>query len=353
MLMADEMGLANVSMEPASSDTFSCLIGDPYSRDFAQQLNKPDLGDEDSFLVRYKMSRVKNLLPQYFVQNPIINTAQASASASTISREQIHCAMKRIPFIPQRKKICQTSNESGRFQNNTPCVTRQLVDYIHWGLNETLKCYGNLLDEVEKRMIFKKINHESAFGFFFQYKGGTGIAQLVSASKKDLFFEGGQAHSFVTQHISNNSRQCQSFSKLMERATAATSLKSCEFISVGDGIGRSLLGGIGLYLHYRSDPKNRYSAERLLAYWGVQKTNSKEYRKLRSYITLGMYNKGPGAVISTIRNKIAKGSLTGLSDKEAYAAVTNQIKKSNFAGYLTAIERSSKQILNEDGSCKI
>src|SRR5690606_10539459 len=147
------------------------------------------------------------------------------------------------------------------------------LDYIHWGLNETLRCYGNLLDDFEKKMIFKKINHESAFGFFFQYTGGTGIAQLVSASQRDLFAPGGSSYSFITKHIKNRPKQCQSFVKLMERTSKTPKLKSCEFISIGDGIGRSLLGGVGLYLHYRSDPKNPYSAERLLSYWGIEKSN--------------------------------------------------------------------------------
>ena len=110
---------------------------------------------------------------------------------------------------------------------------------------------------------------------------------------------------------------------------------------------------MGLYIHYRSDPSNPYSAEKLLEYWGVHKNNSEQYKQLRSYITLGMYNKGPGAVLATAKKRLRKGSLAKKSQTESFGIVMSLIKKSNFYPYIRAVENSTNLIFDHSGTCKI
>lgn len=329
---------------PQFESNNTCLFGSSNARVYADQMDKSHLTDQDSFLQGYKTEQEKNLVPIYL---------RDSNFKSYIKKDQVLCAMKRIPNVSQSKKTCTKSSEQGKVQKQVPCVTDQMVDYIHWGLNEAMRCYEGLIDSHDRKMIFKKINHESAFGFFFQYTGGTGIAQLIQGSQKDMFLPGYAGNNFLSSHISKNPRSCENFLKLLTRTTKTKSLQSCEFISIGDGIGRSLVGGMGLYLHYRSDPSNPYSAEKLLKYWGVRKTNSEQYKQLRSYITLGMYNKGPGAVLGTAKKRIGKGSLSKKSETEAFNIVMALIKKSNFYGYIRSVENSTNLIFDRSGTCKI
>ncbi len=322
----------------------TCIFGNTNIRTYADQLEKLILTEQDSFLAAYKREQEKQLIPSYF---------RETSFQSFINREQISCAMKRIPYVTQSKKTCASSAENGTYVKQTPCVTDGVVDYIYWGLNEALRCYGDSIDSFERKIIFKKLNHESAFGFFFQYDGGTGIAQLIRGTQKNLFHPGNAGFRFLKKHVTNNPRSCENFKKLLARTTQIKNLKSCEFISMGDGIGRSLLGGIGLYLHYRSDEANPYNAEKLLAYWGYAKTNTDQYRQVRSYITLGMYNKGPGAVLNTIKGSIGKSALRKKSEAEAFNIVMKLVKRSNFYGYVKAVENSTNSIFDRTGSCKI
>lgn len=329
---------------PTVSTDNTCLVGSPTVRTFADQMDKSMLTAEDTFLKKYKEDLENHIIPKYFQENP---------THSYVDKNKILCAMKRIPLVSQNKKTCSTSSEDGKSVSQTPCITDQVVDYIHWGLNEAFKCYGNILDSHERKFIFKKINHESAFGFFFQYAGGAGIAQLIGESKRDLFIPGNAGYRFLQQQIYTNTKSCDSFVQLLKRTTRERSLKSCEFISIGDGIGRSLIGGIGLYLHYRSDHQNPYSAEKLLDYWGYYKRDTENYKLIRSYITLGMYNKGPWGVIETYKKQIGRAALARKSDKEAFNTVMNLIKRSNFYGYIKAIENDTNKIFDKNGFCKI
>lgn len=326
------------------SDSRQCLLGNSSARTFADQMDKTTLTSQDSFLKKYREHLALKSSTVYL---------REFQTPNYINKEQILCAMKRIPYVSQRKRSCRSSNENGRVESVTPCITDQMVEYVHWGLNEAFKCYGNLLDSHERRMIFKKINHESAFGFFFQYSGGAGIAQLIGESKRDLFLPGYSGNNFLRRQIISNAKSCESFLQLLNRTLQERSLKSCEFISIGDGIGRSLIGGIGLYLHYRSDPNNPYSAERLLERWGYTKRNTESYKLIRSYITLGMYNKGPGAVLNAYKNAFPKGSLAKKSESDIYKSIMGLIKRSHFYGYVRSIERDTERILDQDGNCKI
>lgn len=329
---------------PSYQTNNTCLFGNSNSRVYADQMLKTHLTEQDSFLKGYKKEIEKNLIPDYIRETNF---------KPYIKKDLVLCAMKRIPMVSQTKKSCSTSNETGKFQKQTPCVTDQVVDYIYWGLNETMRCFGNQLDNEERKMIFKKLNHESAFGFFFQYTGGTGIAQLIGESQKDMFLPGHAGFSFLNSHMNRNKNSCENFIQLINRSKKSKSLKSCEFISIGDGIGRSLIGGIGLYLHYRSDPANPYSAENLLDYWGLPRSDSAEYKKIRSYITLGMYNRGPGAVLASSKHRIGRGALAKKTPAEAYKIVMSLIKNSNFNGYVRAVETSTNKIFDSSGTCKI
>jgi hypothetical protein len=334
----------DLSDSPRFDNNNTCLIGSSNLRTYADQMDKPSLTDQDSFLQAYKNEQNKNLVPSYF---------RDSNFKSYIKRDQIYCAMKRIPNVSQTKKVCSKSSEQGQFHKQTPCVTDQMVDYIYWGLNEAMRCYSDLIDSHERKILFKKINHESAFGFFFQYNGGTGIEQLIQGSQKDMFIDGHAGNSFLMAHINKNKNSCENFLNLVNRTAKTKNLQSCEFISIGDGIGRSLLGGIGLYLHYRSDPENPYSAEKLLEYWGVYKSDTEEYKQIRSYITLGMYNVGPGAVLDGIKKSIRAKSLAKKSDSETFKIVMALIKRSSFNNYIRGVETNNNQIFDKKGDCKI
>lgn len=327
----------------------TCVLGSSTERVYADQMDKQTYTEQDSFLELYRWNLAMHFPMRFLEQQLDIDIF----SNSRFPRDKIYCAMKRIPNVNQTKKTCTSSNQNGKLNTQLPCVTDQMIDYIQWGLNETFDCFDNELDNFERKIIFKKINHESAFGFFFQYIGGTGLTQLVQGSQKDMFTPGFAGNTFLMNHVRNHPKACSSFTKLIKRSAKSKNLKSCEFMSMGDGIGRSLIGGVGLYIHYRSDPQNPYSAEKLLSYWGYKPSQTELYRKARAYLTLGMYNKGPGAVINDVKFLIAKNALLKKPDTKAYKIILNVIEQSSFYDYIRAVELSASQIFNKDGSCKI
>jgi hypothetical protein len=329
--------------EMTQNEEQSCIVGSPKIRTYADQMTKPNYTENHSFLKEYWRHRVLSLAPAYLNRNPFVER---------ISKDKIMCSIQNIPYVLTTKMICGESDQQGRYTNETPCVTPVMVDYIYWGVNEAMRCFSDYMDEHVQNIIFHKIHLESSFGFFFKYSGGTGLMQLVSASKDGMYKDGQSGHEFLKNHVATHPQQCSSFVELMQQSDSAKKLFNCDFISIGDGIGRNLLGGIGLYIYYRSAPNNPYSAEKILSAWGYENTHSNFYYRVRASIASGMYNKGLGAVYNEIHRKFAEGSLAKLPELERYKRVMGVVDHSQFAGYLKDMEASPAAIFTK-GQCTI
>jgi hypothetical protein len=269
-----------------------------------------------------------------------------------ISRDKVLCSMQNIPFIDTTKMLCHEGDKQGRYITETPCVTEDMVDYVYWGVNEALRCFADYIDDNIQDVIYRKIHLESSFGFFFKSINGTGLTQMVGPAKTAMFTKDQPGYEFLKNHIMTHPQQCSSFIDLIKRSETTKNLGNCDFISIGDGIGRNLIGGIGLYIHYRSDPNNKFSAENILKSWGYKNTHSTFYYKARASLASGMYNRGIGAVYNEIHDKYSEGSLAEFPEFKKYKSVMNTFRHSMFAGYLKDMGVSPAAIF-KNGQCTI
>ncbi len=359
-----------LSFAPAQQ-TDLCIIGSPLQNQYVAQFNKPVLTEDETFLRKFREFQAKQSLIETvgdaLEANPFRGLTPKFRLPSVknkqhISKNLIECSLRRVPIISTTKKICENTDSDllepknlEFYTEETPCVTQSMVDYIHWGFNEALRCFSNDLDEVGRLIIYKKINLESSFGFFFQSINGTGVAQVIPKDIQEMLKEGYLGHKFLKTHIEKNPTKCDSFSDLFKKDILINSdqkIPQCQFISMGDGIGRSYLAGVALYIYYRS--YHPASAEKILSYLGIPKSNSVQYRNMRSLLALGMYNKGPGTVWDSVKFHFQENELLRKykkSPQHAYNKLRQKISNTSFYVYITELENIYDKTVDRKGRC--
>ncbi len=333
---------AFIAPQIQSMNQQSCIIGNPNIRIYADQIVNPDSIQEDSFLKDYWKHKFLSSLPTY---------AHKSSFKDRIPQERIACSIQNIPFIETTKLLCNEGSSLGIYSNDTPCITQEMIHYIHWTINEALRCFSDDLDKYSKSVLYKKVHLESSFGFFFKSKNGTGLTQLVGVAKEEMFHHKNSGNTYLENYIFTHPQQCSHFVGLMERSKKINNFSNCDFISMKDGMARNILGGLGLFMYYRSAPENSRSAEKLLDYWGYHNNHSNTYYQIRNTIALGMFNKGSNAVFAELQNKFQKNSLKKMSESKRFSMVSNQVNKSSFAGYIHGMENRLKSSFDQNGQC--
>lgn len=369
---------AETSASPTRENE-SCMIGSPLLTNYVDEFYKTNLDSSDSFLQKYReflfVKKIKTTLKAALRLNPfsdsipMLTTISSSPSSlrpnpkEYIKKSDVECALKRVPVISGNRKICATSDSdllepknSEFYTQETPCITKSIASYLQWGLNEALGCFAPQLTPFERDIILKKIILESSFGFFFQGQNGSGITQIVPKDIREILKRGYSGHSFLKKYLSQNKEICGSFTALFKKDFLVNSnrqIPQCQFISIGDGIGRAYIAGIGLYVYYRS--YDRFSAEYMLNYLGIPRSKESSYLQMRSILALGMYNKGPGTVWNSIKFYFEKDELAKIYRKNPSLAVQSfkaKLNQTSFYLYVTELERSFKNTFKTNGSCR-
>lgn len=189
--------------------------------------------------------------------------------ASKIKRECIAASMTRAPgndgytcSYPTAKQAKTGSPNNSQNVitpygtaggNSLQCVNDRMVDYMTFAVNSAIQCMSPD-DPIDTRVIFKKINNETAFNPSIAYTGGVGIGQTTSPAKNELTDKDLGRGRYVLEGIVNSKKpECNGFRKVAEsdlnRAPAVRN--SCDWVNPGNGLARSLMYTVGYYLTMR------------------------------------------------------------------------------------------------------
>lgn len=201
-------------------------------------------------------------------------------SVSEIPKQCIQASYKR--------KVLQTSVECRRKKNGNwdyinhsagsstkPCLDSSTVDFTHFVTNKVVSCFQGLnlgkgiVEDIDPKLVFSKINNESGFNFTFSYGGGTGIGQLMPSAvqemnvlapnkrRKNRITGNGR---YILDAILNSSKpECASLKPVLQNdlANLYNSPKDpntiCEWTSMETGIAKNLVYSLGYFSFLKHD----------------------------------------------------------------------------------------------------
>lgn len=186
-----------------------------------------------------------------------LHLASAPPEVKQIKKECIEASIQRTPG--NTGYVCSAEKSRGRafenFGESAPCMDQNSVDYLHFAINEALKCFAAEFKPIDTRFILKKYNNETAFNFFLGYAGGKGLGQLTSAPTLDI---GGGNAEYILKGIANSeSPACEPFKSVAKNdlkngpPRLASSANICAWVSPGEGLTRNLIYSLGYYVHLR------------------------------------------------------------------------------------------------------
>lgn len=364
----------------------SCYIGSENEMFYVDNFKRALLENTSPLIQEYNLEKQRKRLFDNIkktnsrryatLKSPLINgnisdvaqyiTKSGAYNKNWISKDHIECSILNVDFVPTRKVLCESADSRPTYSRYIPCVSNEMVDYLHFVTNKAFKCFGKYMNTETRNTLIKKINLESAFGFFFSDKKGRGISQFVSISAYEMSDARHSGHQFLINHVQNNPSDCSGFDEILKenKNTSKTAINTCAYVNIQDGIGRSLIQGFGLYFYYR-DIYPR-SATRLLANLGISRSNNTYYQRLRKIITLGMYNRGPGAVDESLKanfcTRTDDGNLRCNQSKfrnfyndpaKYYNMFVAKLENTNFYSYAKAADFQYGKVFSNSGSCKL
>lgn len=268
-----------------------------------------------------------------------INNAVSDVEPTFIKKQCVEAALQRD--IAQKAYACDRKRTSfaNSGKNETPCLNQKSVDYIHYAVNLAIKCFATVAEPIDPRFLLKKINNETGFNFFLASEGGTGLGQLTSYPVRDLAGQKAKEGNgrFVLEDLAaSKDSACEPFKKVIQK-----DLKNpppvppidnvCSYVSVNDGLARTLVIGMGYYIYNRDQVVIPY----LEANMGAQAVKNKE---LVNYATLLTYGPdGPNGAKAYLDRKGFK--------KNKRLSPSTGIEKIKSAGYVKATDRAYEEDL--------
>jgi hypothetical protein len=297
--------------------------------------------------------------------------------------------------------MCNDSNNSAGNTKNI-CVTPKMADYTQWSLNKALECLSTPNDPIDPQVLFKKLNNESTFRFFHSYVGGQGLMQTITCAQDEVLglspspycgAQGGgpqyrsQARKELAKRMSNNPKKCNDYNsvfnfqkesqydrlaeqvkdinrsnptgndyrrmgeledlkaaypKYNQRLFNAGQESDCDFVSVQDGVQRSILSGMGLFLNYRNLAEN--DLQELV---GTDIKKHPQYKKIRDLTALVYYGPtGPGGAkidLAKLAPTIKAALNRKTPEKPMNVAEYEKMLRGSFK-YIRAIQASEEAI---------
>jgi hypothetical protein len=204
-----------------------------------------------------------------------------------------------------------SSGKDQRALSSEPCVTEAYVDYVHWTVNRVFKCLQSQKHPLDPQVFFKKVNRESTFRAFIDEDVGKGLMQMTTAAMKEMT-EPDPGYQYLMDLIHARKEACAGLEPIAKaplqleggkKSKVSSKATACQTVSIGDGVARNLLRGVGLFLYYRDGRTGSTSS--LLK----QFKDHPDFNRMRDYLALVAFNGGPGvqrAVFDKISKKIGK-----------------------------------------------
>lgn len=239
-------------------------------------------------------------------------------------------------------------------KSSAQCLNKKTADFIQYSVNQAINCMSPPEDPIDPRVILKKINNETGFNFYLGYVGGVGIGQLTSDPVNEIAgwwdytqvrdkrtkkivktkskYNPGNAHSILETLAASNNPACAPFKKIVEKElndpppTPGSKKNYCSWVSVGDGVARSLVYGLGYFVYARDHFIKDTLKER-----APELAKSKE---LVNALTLVAYGPGGPAQAKALIRKLrlndrsnAAEALKKVTNDSAYVSQTNDKMK--------------------------
>lgn len=208
----------------------------------------------------------------------LAKVAECAVGVEKIKAECIKASLQRE--VKNTGYTCNNGKPTS-FENsgsNAACIDQKTLNFIQFSINNAISCMSPPEDPIDPRFILKKINNETGFNFFLGYPGGVGIGQLTSDpvnelagwwqkkrignrksknAKVETTFNQGNAK-YILENLSQNTNpSCAPFKKIVESDLASpppspgNKNNYCRWLSVGEGLGRNLVYGLGYYVYAR------------------------------------------------------------------------------------------------------
>lgn len=208
---------------------------------------------------------------------------------------------------PTQMFACQSDSSTPQEMSKTPCLTTNYVNYISAAYNGAIRCLSSndRRNHIDAQIAFSKLNNESGFGAFLRNSGGIGGSQMTSIALAEMTNPQHEGARKLRQHINSRGDRCAGYSTLLDGISVSqppgcSGECFCQFTSVGNGMARNALVGIGLYLYYRDWKTNGSITSELLAN-GLRRDHP-SFNQIRDYLTLVAFGAdGPAGAQALIR----------------------------------------------------
>jgi hypothetical protein len=182
---------------------------------------------------------------------------------------------------PEAGYFCPTAKGPGKILGNpggsrAACISSELANYTTWAFNKAVACMNNPQRPLDPSLLFQKFNNESGFNYFVGYEGGMGIGGMTSIAVKELNLNS----NVFTQVFNPLKPDCVPFAQAMKNKPNNV-FNRCEWLDMEEGLARSLIYSIGLFLHIRDNQLSSLRDD-------FERANLEDYRAL-NLATLAIY----------------------------------------------------------------
>ncbi len=275
---------------------------------------------------------------------------------------------------PTRGRLCEDSETAVGSKTNL-CITQRIADYTQWALNKAFECLSDPADPIDPHLVFRKLNNESTFKFYYSDRTkGHGLTQTVNIAKNEMLgFPTGTSvradgRKYLAKKMNQNKSKCADYKSIIDfekeaqldelrrrgntnelnnlrarypehRERLFDPTETCNFISLDEGIHRSILNGLGLYLFYRDN----YVDKDLKQLLGSGIASNPRYKEIKNYATLAYYGRnginGGKRAIAQIR-----GSLPARAQNITPSQFERSLSNVKQLAYLREIRRSENAV---------
>lgn len=296
LLLLLSLTLLNAPVAFGASPSSTCMNDPNGTRGLGsnQSINNALHTATDPLTKAYTASLTKGVCPPANTPsktaNDIKRITSSVMSVKKIKAECIQASMQRE--VGNTGYTCNKGQPKAfdNGKNSGACINPNTFNFVQYSINQAISCMSPAADPIDPRVILKKINNETGFNFYIGYSGGVGIGQLTSdpvneiagwwSTKKVRDKKTKRVHKVTTTYNSGNARgiletlatnpnpACAPFKKIIEKdlnvlpPSPGSKKNYCSWLSVGEGLGRSLVYGLGYYVYARDHYIKEALAER-------------------------------------------------------------------------------------------
>ena len=183
-----------------------------------------------------------------------------------------------------------------------PCLTPNYAGFVSSTLNQAIQCLSTPDSRLNPDVVFGFVNAESGFLHNIAGSNGIGLMQLTSDAARGVLWTDQEGFEFLKKRMALNLEECRPFLAVVEELKESRSgdARRCQFMTLGNGVARSALVGLSLFLTYR-DSGLHYSARQLIKKLQIRKPgvdamisslSPAEQQMLADQLALQGYNSG-------------------------------------------------------------